>query len=57
MKNLHKIIGLFAFIFVAGIFVTIITVNTSLNKVDTPQKTVEVKKDTTYLLKAENKTV
>ncbi|WP_439128676.1 hypothetical protein [Polaribacter sp.] len=57
MKNLHKIIALFAFIFVAGIFVTVITVNTSLNKVDTPQKTVEVQKDTTYLLKAEKKTV
>lgn len=57
MKNLYKIIGLFAFIFIAGVFITVITVNTSLNKVDSPQKTVEVKKDTTYLLKVEKKTV
>lgn len=59
MKNLRKIIALFAFIFVAGIFLTIRTVNTSLNKVDKNQNqtTVEVQKDTLYLLKAEKKTV
>ncbi|QTE21352.1 hypothetical protein [Polaribacter cellanae] len=57
MKNLYKIITLFAIIFIAGVFVTVITVNSSLDKVDTPQKTVEIKKDTTYLLKAEKKTV
>ncbi|MFD2529802.1 MULTISPECIES: hypothetical protein [Polaribacter] len=57
MKNLRKIIGLFLIIFVAGIFVTIITVNKSLNKIDPQEKSVEIQKDTTYLLKAEKKTV
>lgn len=58
MKNLRKIIVLFAVIFLAGIAVTIMTVNTSLNKVDTNStQTVETQKDTLYLLKAEKKTV
>lgn len=57
MKNLHKIIAFFAFIFVTGIIVTVSTINTSLNKVDIPKETVEVQRDTIYLLKAEKKTV
>ena len=57
MKNLRKIIALFAFIFLTGIFITVITINTSLNKNDIPKETVEIQKDTTYLLKAEKKTV
>jgi uncharacterized protein YpmB len=58
MKNLRKIIVLFAIIFLTGIIVTIRTVNSSLNKVDnTKQTTVETQKDTLYLLKAEKKTV
>lgn len=57
MKNLYKIITLFAIIFIAGIFVTVITVNSSLNKFKTQEKTVEIQKDTLYLLKAEKKTV
>ena len=57
MKNLRKIIVLFAVIFIAGIFVTVITVNISLNKTETPKETVEIQKDTLYLLKAEKKTV
>ena len=44
-------------IFITGIFVTVITVNSSLNTFETPNKTVEVQKDTLYLLKAEKKTV
>lgn len=56
MKNLRKIIALFAFIFIAGIFVTVMTVNSSLNKPEDPKETVEIQKDTTYLLKAEKKT-
>lgn len=55
MKKLHKIIVLFAFIFVTGIFISVITINTSLNKTDTPKETVEIQKDTTYLLKVEKK--
>jgi hypothetical protein len=57
MKNLRKIIALFAFIFLAGIFTTVITINSSLNKIDTSTQTTEVHKDTLHLLKAEKKTV
>ena len=56
MKNLRKIIVLFAVIFITGIAVTILTVNSSLNKTEVPVKSSEVQKDTTYLLKAEKKT-
>lgn len=57
MKNLRKIIALFAFIFITGICITVMTVNTSLNKTETPQETVEIQKDTLSLLKADKKTV
>ena len=57
MKNLHKIIALFAFIFITGIIVTVISINTSLNKIETTEESVEIQKDTLYLLKAEKKTV
>lgn len=56
MKNLRFIIALFACIFIIGIFLIVDTVNYSLNKEEAPQKTVEIQKDTTYLLKAEKKT-
>ena len=57
MKNFKKIIGLFAFIFLTGIFITVMSINTSLNKTESLKETVEVQKDTLYLLKAEKKTV
>ena len=57
MKNLHKIIILFAVIFITGIFVTVITVNTSLNKSVHSNETVDIQKDTLYLLQTEKKTV
>jgi hypothetical protein len=57
MKKLRKIIALFAFIFLTGIFVTVMTINTSLNKNDIQKETVEIQKDTLSLLKAEKKTV
>ena len=57
MKNLRKIIVLFAVIFLTGVIVTVKTVNTSLNKTETKKETVEIQKDTLYLLKAEKKTV
>ncbi|MFQ3181042.1 MAG: hypothetical protein ACI9Z4_000633 [Polaribacter sp.] len=57
MKNLHKIIALFTFIFVTGIIVALISINTSLNKIETTEETFEIKKDTLYLLKAEKKTI
>jgi hypothetical protein len=57
MKKLHKIIALFAFIFIAGIFVTVMTINTSLNKTMQTNETVDIQKDTLYLLQAEKQTV
>jgi hypothetical protein len=57
MKNLYKIVSLFAIIFVTGIFLTVTTIKSSLNKFDALEETVELQKDTIYLLKAENKTV
>ena len=59
MKNVRKIVALFALIFIIGIYLVVETVNSSLNKVDekpTPQETVEIQKDTLYQLKAEKKT-
>lgn len=55
MKNLRKIIALFGFIFFIGIYLTVLTVNSSLNKQEDLKETVEIQKDTTYLLKAEKK--
>ena len=55
MKNLRKIIALFAFIFITGICITVMTVNTSLNKTETPQETVEIQKDSTYSSKTHKK--
>jgi hypothetical protein len=57
MKNLRKIIALFIFILVAGIFVTVMTINTSLNNTEVHQETVKFQKDTVSLLKAEKKRV
>jgi hypothetical protein len=57
MKNLYKIIFLFAVIFISGILVTVFTVNASLNKLNAPEKTMNIKKDTTALLKVERKIV
>ncbi|MFT6699012.1 MAG: hypothetical protein ACJAVD_000499 [Porticoccaceae bacterium] len=57
MKNLHKIITLFLFIFIAGIFITVITINTSLNKIEVTNETVEIQKDTLSPLKTEKKIV
>ena len=56
MKNLHKIIALFAFIFIMGIISTVISINPSFNKIETTEEVVEIQKNTLYLLKAENKT-
>jgi len=56
MKNLRKIIALFTFIFLTGIFITLISIHISLNKKESPIKpTVENHKDTVYLLELEAK--
>ena len=57
MKNLRKIIALFSFIFLAGILITFIFVNTTLNKNKKPKETVEVQKDTLSIRKTNNKTI
>jgi hypothetical protein len=57
MKNLRKIIALFTFIFIVGIFTIVISIKTSLNIIDNSNQTVEIKKDTLYLLNTEKKRV
>lgn len=56
MKNLRKIIALFACIFIIGIYLIVNSVNKSLKEEQPTEKTVQIQKDTTYLLKAEKKT-
>jgi len=55
MKNLRKIIALFIFIFITGIIVTVISINSTLNK-KAPTEFVKAK-DTLHLIKTSNKTV
>lgn len=55
MKSLHKIIALFIFIFITGIIVTVVSINTTLNE-KTPNKVVKAK-DSVYLIKAAKKRV
>jgi hypothetical protein len=57
MKNLYKIVSLFAIIFVAGIFLTVTTIKSTLNKFDALEEGVQLQKDTTDLLKVKNKIV
>jgi hypothetical protein len=54
MKNLHKIIALFALIFITGISIAISTINSPLNS---PQETVEIQKDSLKFNQLNNKTV
>jgi hypothetical protein len=54
MKNLRKIIALFIFIFITGIIVTVVSINTTLNK-KAPTELVKAK-DTLYLIKKSNRT-
>ncbi|CAM1350401.1 MULTISPECIES: hypothetical protein [Tenacibaculum] len=49
MKNLRKIIALFLLIFITGIIVTVISINTSFKKNTSEQKITS--KDSIYLLK------
>ena len=57
MKKLRKIIALFTVIFVAGILITFLIVNTTLNKTEIPKETGKVKKDTISFRKTKNKTI
>ncbi|CAM1341233.1 conserved hypothetical protein [Tenacibaculum amylolyticum] len=56
MKNLRKIIILFLFIFLTGIVVTVVSINTTLNK-KVPSQVHKTKKDTVYLIKSNKKAV
>ena len=55
MKSLRKIIAPFIFIFITGIIVTVVSINTTLNEKNT--KEVVKAKDSVYLIKAAKKTV
>ena len=57
MKNLRKIIALFALIFLTGIFISLEIIDSSLNKEQPTKETAEIQKDTLYLLEAEKKAV
>ena len=54
MKNLHKIIALFIFIFITGIYITVININSPLNS---PSETVEIQKDSLQLKSLNSKTI
>lgn len=56
MKNLRKIIALFILIFIAGTTITLVSINKKLDH-NTPDKTVEVSKDSTHSFKKEKETV
>ncbi|MGK0235830.1 MAG: hypothetical protein ACI9EK_002371 [Psychroserpens sp.] len=57
MKHLRKIIALFVFILFVGILFTLHTINYSLNNKETPRETVDIRKDTLFLLRTPDKTV
>ncbi len=50
MKNLRKIIALFIFIFVTGIIVTVVSINSILND-KTPIEAIKPKDSINYLIK------
>ncbi len=56
MKNLRKIVALFLFIFITGIFVTVMSVNKTLDK-KTPTETVEISSDSLHFNKTPKKAV
>lgn len=53
MKKVRNSILLFLVIFLIGIGVTIVTISSSLHKEDKVEETVQLQKDTAFLLKAE----
>lgn len=56
MKKVRNSILLFVVIFLIGIGITIVTVTSSLNKEENAEETVQLQKDTAFLLKAESHT-
>ena len=53
MKKVRNSILLFLVIFLIGIGVTIVTISSSLHKEDKVEETIQLQKDTAFLLKAE----
>ena len=56
MKHFTKIITLFIFIFITGICIAVININTPLN-IDSPSESIKIKKDTLHFKQLDNKTV
>ncbi|MFN0728473.1 hypothetical protein [Polaribacter gochangensis] len=56
MKQFPKIIALFFFIFIAGIFISVVKINTSLN-LNTSPESVKIQKDSIYLKQLNTKTI
>ena len=54
MKQFPKIIALFVFIFIAGIFITVININAPLN---TSPESVKIKKDSIHFKQLNTKTI
>jgi len=57
VKKLQKIIALFLFIFLAGILITVISINITLDKNSPKKTTILTNKDTLILVKAVKETV
>ena len=56
MKQIHKIIALFVFIFITGIFITVVNINTPLNSNASPES-VKIQKDSLLFKKGNHKTI
>ncbi|WP_347173075.1 hypothetical protein [Polaribacter uvawellassae] len=56
MKQFLKIIALFIFIFIAGIFITVVKINAPLN-LNTSPESVKIKKDSIHFKQLNTKTI
>ncbi|WKD85500.1 hypothetical protein KCTC32516_00841 [Polaribacter huanghezhanensis] len=56
MKQFHKIIALFIFIFITGIFITVIHINAPLNSHTSPES-VKIQKDSIHFKQLNTKTI
>ena len=56
MKHFSKIIALFIIIFITGIFITVLNINTPINS-DSPSESIKNKKDSLHFKQLDNKTI
>tara|TARA_R110002124_G_scaffold70635_7_gene189355 strand:- start:1568 stop:1738 length:171 start_codon:yes stop_codon:yes gene_type:complete len=56
MKQFHKIIALFIFIFITGIFITVVNINTPLNSHTSPES-IKIQKDSIHFKQLNTKTI